>query len=200
MSDHVAVEATYALPSHRRYVEDYLRAVDPALRFRRSATKQGFYVLERRCRRSKPAHTSARTMTDAQIQARDGYVHVATVHPWFLDRPQRIIDKLHEDGADMHKVSAKSLQQELIDDEQDAKNARRRKRLDDFRSRSAATFDVLDRLGNKQGFERTRMNNVGLPAPTSAGESPAEESSDVHTLGTPGRREDGGVHHSSVPG
>lgn len=183
MSEHVAVEPTYALPTHLRFVEDYLRLRDPWLRLRRSASTPGFFVLERRCRRTRPAHTSRRVMTDTQVQARDGYAHVSTVHPWFLDRPRRIVEKLMEEGHDLHEVPARDLAKQLDEEDRYARITRHQRRLDNFRAKAAESFDVLDRTGNTVGAERYRISNVGLPAPTSAGETPAQESSDVHSVG-----------------
>lgn len=172
---HVRVDPALALPGCFRYVNDYLWGVDPQLRLRRSVDNPQVYVLERQVQRSRPIQTSQR-MTDRAIQARDGYIHVTTVHPLYLEHPARIVAALRSDHNDLWaEGGAKRWCDEAEAEEAAAKQRRRAARKDNFRAIAAEGFDILDRTGGVGGTERTRMNNPGVP--TSPG-PPAPESTD----------------------
>jgi hypothetical protein len=204
VSEHVPVDPAYRLEPGFRYVEDYIRVADPLLRLRKSSDRPGFYVLERRCRRSKPVHTSRR-MTDRHIQARDGYVHVSTVHRRYLDAPLKIVAALHEDGADLHRVGgAARFDDALRRQDADARAQRKEKRRQHFADIAAEAFDIQDRVGGVGGTERTRINNPGAPwlpdggvrfNVSSTGESPVTgKGTDEHSPGTSHRPQDGELH------
>jgi hypothetical protein len=87
VSPHVPVPAHLRLEPEFEAVPGYLRLVDPDLRIRKSAEYSGLYVLERRCRRAPAVNTGMRDLSDMHIQARDGYIHVATTHALWLLKP-----------------------------------------------------------------------------------------------------------------
>jgi hypothetical protein len=221
MADHVKPPTEWALPDRFAATERVLRAYDPALRLRRSIDHAGFFVLERLTANTKPVDTSAAGLTDTKMTSRDGYLHVAHVHPFFVHHPDKLLERLLANGNDMWKSgtghlgsAADQYIREMKTEQDEAKANRRRHRLQEFEGFYAESYDVLDRLGDsKSHAERTRINNAGAPEPlkvtdrrrvrledlegTSAGETPAKESSDVYPPGTPDRREDGGVHGQS---
>jgi hypothetical protein len=196
MPDHVPLDPVMALPPWYRYVQDYLWRYDPALRMRRSVDHAGQYVLERRVTRSRPIHTDRHDLSDRQIQARDGYVEVSVVHPWYLDRPTRMLAKLLGEGADLWREGgAARVAAQMEATEAQARADRRWTRRQMLRDRAKEGFDLLDRLGGIGGTERMRINNAGLPPPPAAsGEIP--ESGDCHadSLGTSGGRQDRQLH------
>lgn len=200
LSPHVPVDPELRLPRHYAYVEDYLRVHDGALRLRRSLDQPGFYVVERRVSRSKPVHTSL--YSDAMVAARDGYVHVSHVHPWFMERPARIIAKLRGDQNDLWREGgARQLDATLRRQEHDARVERREKRRAWARDVASEAFDALDRLGGIGGTERTRLNNAGLPAQTSLrGDPGITEDSHVNQPATSSRAEDGELSHHAAHG
>jgi hypothetical protein len=198
VSVHVPVEPSLRLDPGFAYVEDYLRVADPLLRLRKSASSPGFFILERRCQRSKPVHTSRRDLNDGQVSARDGYMHVATVHRYFLDRPARIIESLHEQGADLHKPGGyRKLDRDLRQADEDARTERRMKRRQMFEDIAADSHDAQARLGTLDGF-RTRINNAGTSPHSSTGESPVGEMTDEHSPFPPHAAQDGGVSGQSA--
>lgn len=211
MSEHVPVDPALRLEPGFRYVEDYLRVADPQLRLRKSSDRPGFYVLERRCRRSKPIHTT-RQMTDRYIQARDGYVHVSTVHRRYLDYPLQIVAALQEDGGDLHRAGGyQRFDDELRRADEEARTRRRQKRHEMFRDIAAESFDIQDRIGGVGGTERMRISNPGavwrpdggvrfnVMQDSSAGESPATgESTDEHAPRATDRREDQPLHPAAT--
>ena len=95
-SPHQPVARALRLPSTFRHVRDYLALHDSELRIRRSVEQPGMFILERRCRRRPPVHTGRRDASDIHVQARDGYIHVATVHPSYLTRPWNMIRALQK--------------------------------------------------------------------------------------------------------
>jgi hypothetical protein len=196
MSDHVPVEAALALPGCYCYVEDYLRGVDALLRLRRSANHRGFFVLERRVRRSRPPETARRDLSDQHVQARDGYVHVTTVHPWYLDRPQRIVDKLREDDGDWHAPGNSAAQWWA---RQEAQASAEKAQRSEARYREFRDFyrDSLDAVARTDG---TRIQHPGRPPGSLAGETPAQEVSSEHQTPSEGRREDGRLHDQAPGG
>lgn len=154
------------LPRRWRHVLDYLRGHDPDLRVRRSVERPHLFILERRCRRRPAPNTAMRDLSDMHVQARDGYIHVSTVHPEWLNKPWNILRALRSEGVDLWAYSAPGA----FADEQDyeerwAAETRRRRRRDDGRAYYREMFDILGRLGNREGRnERTRFTNPGLPA------------------------------------
>jgi hypothetical protein len=152
------VEPTFA------HAAGYLAQHDPELRLRRSVEVRGYYVLERRCRRRGMSQVGYRDQSDAHIQRRDGYVHVSLVHQQWLTRPWNMLRALKEEGADLFAQHAEQFANELDYEETWAKVTRRRRRHGLFRDLAKEHFDILDRIGNRDGTERIRFNNPGLPA------------------------------------
>lgn len=202
-------------PQHA-HIARRLATYDPELRLRRSAEPERRrmgcgHILERRSLNAQPA--GSEKDADYRIAARDGYVIVSPVHVSYLMREEAIVEALID--GDMARQTAGERFQRIVNAADDEKAARRKARLDDFRHHYAESFDVLDRLGDATGkFEKTRINNAGVPEAitvtdrrrftpegfaigTSAGESPAQESSDVHPPHATDRRQDGVVHHSA---
>ena len=201
LSPHVPVDPELRIPRHYAYVEDYLRAHDDALRLRRSLDVPGFYLIERRLSRSKVVHTSC--YTDAMIAARDGYIVVTHVHPWYLDRPARIVAKLRGDDNDLWAAGgAQAVDQKLRTAENEARSYRRFKRRQWTRDVASEAFDTLDRVGGRGGTERVRINNAGLPAHQTSlrGDPGITEDSHVNEPATSGCAEDGQLHHHPSPG
>lgn len=161
-SPHVALSSALRLPPSYAHVQGYLDGVDPDLRLRRSAERPHLYVLERRCRRRPAVNTGMRDSSDIHVQARDGYIHVATVHPNWLNKPWNIVRALTEEGTDLWaKGGAGRVASEMEYEEAWLKETRRRRRLGLFRDIAADGFHVLNRLGNRDGTERTRISNAG---------------------------------------
>lgn len=153
------------LPRAYRQVQDYLSGHDPDLRIRASVERPGWYVLERRCRQQASVNTAMEERTDIHVQARDGYIHVAIVHPEFLNKPWNIIEKLRDEGVDMWATSAQQVADDLEYEEQFVREARRRRRREDSVAFYREQFDILGRMGNKDGGnEKTRFSNPGLGA------------------------------------
>lgn len=202
MSIHVPVDRALQVEPGFRYVDDYLHAADPELRLRKSVDHPGFYVLERRCRRTRPIQTTRRDLTDRHIQARDGYVHVSTVHRRYLDYPLQIVAALHEDGVDLHRAGGYArVDADLRRQDDEARQRRREKRRAHFEDIAADAFRIQDRVGGEGGTERVRLNNAGIrpwsSTDSSAGESPATgESTDEHTPRATHARENRRLHHS----
>jgi hypothetical protein len=163
------------LPRAYRAVNDYLQAHDPDLRLRRSVERDGWFVLERRCRRQSSVNTAMAERTDIHVQARDGYVHVALTHPEFLNKPWNIVRKLRDEGADLWaEGGAAQFADDLEYEERLVKECRKRRRQEDGRDFYREQFDILGRMGNPEGRnERTRFSNPGLPAGLLQGSSSA---------------------------
>lgn len=201
MSAHVVVEPGLALDPSVRYVEDILRVSDPQLRLRRSIDTPGHFVLERRVRRSKVMATSRR-LSDRGIQARDGYIHITTVHPWWLQHPDRIVARLHEDGEDLHRVGFDTVDRQLRQADADARAQRRARRYDHFAHIAAEGYDLRQRVGH-EGVGKYRINNVGTrplhhTRPSSTGEIPVSgERTDEYATRTPSGQSDRSVHDSA---
>jgi len=161
------------LPVHLRlepwchHVQDYVMRHDPDLRIRQSIEHPGFYVLERRCRRSPASEAGLGNHTDAHVQKRDGYIHVSLVHWQWLTRPWNIVRALQEEGQDLFAKGGHQFADELEYEEAWAKETRRRRRLGLYRDIAADAYPVLNRLGNKDGTERTRISAPG-PVSTAA--------------------------------
>jgi hypothetical protein len=155
---HVPLSPSLALPSAYRHVQGYLDRIDPELRLRRSAERPGLYVLERRCRRRPALNVGMRDRSDMHVQARDGYIHVSTVHPSFLTKPWNIVRALREEGADLFATSATAVADEEAYEQQWQRETRRRRRLGLYRDIAREAYDVLNRVGNRDGTERTRVS------------------------------------------
>lgn len=139
----------------------YLSVFDPDLRIRRSIEIPWTFILERRCRRRPAIYTGLDNRTDQHMQARDGYIHVARVHPAWLWRPWNIIGALLNSGADLWaEGGATKVENELQYEEWWRKENRRRHRKNDFRERALEMFDLLDRMGGRHRQERRRISNV----------------------------------------
>jgi hypothetical protein len=161
-ADHVRLSPRLRLPKRLELAQRYVAAYDRDLRLRRSAENPHVYVLERRCRRRPAVNTAMRDWSDLHIQARDGYIHVASVHPNLLARPWTIIAELREHGRDSWDAGgADKVLDEVEYEKQLTKEARRRRRYQMFRDMALEHFDLLDRHGNPDGTERTRVSNAG---------------------------------------
>lgn len=223
--DTAEIDPAIRLPRHFERAQQIVRAFDPALRLRQSTSRElrrkgcGF-ILERKTRYTKPPDTEKDR--DVQIATRDGYLIIGPVHISLLIRPEAIIERL-KDGGDLNDRTAGQQFQQIIAAQDDELAQKRKFRRDELKGFYAESFDVLDRVGdNKSHAERMRINNAGVsptplkvtdrravrpedvadslqPRSTSAGESPAKESSDVHTPGTTGSAESGQLHDPSAP-
>ena len=146
-------------------VEDQIRAVDPALRLRKSIDHPGFCVLERRRVHGPPSTLDPTAhLTDAKVAARDGYVHVSHVHPVYLGAPDRILEGLRAHGNDLGAAGNNAAQwwDRFVRVDRDERAARSAAREIEMRLRARAAFPLMDRVGNAEGHnERTRMNNAG---------------------------------------
>lgn len=171
---HVPLGRDIMLPRAYWHVYEYLARHDSSLRIRRSIEWVGHYVIERRCRRAPSVNTAMREASDAHIQARDGYIHVSTVHPQWLERPWNIIRALKEEGADLWaQGGAEKVNDELCYEENWQRETRRRRRYGLFRDIAAESYDTVNRLGaGKERSGRTRISNAGVPQPV-ASASPA---------------------------
>jgi hypothetical protein len=164
-SPHVPVSRALQLPRTFANVPGYLALHDPDLRIRRSAERAEVYVLERRCRRRPAVNTGMRDVSDMHVQARDGYIHVASVHPNWLAKPWNLVRALKTEGADVWaQGGGQKVANELDYETRWAKETRRRRRLGLFRDIAKDFFNIADRLGNGDGTERMRINNPGLPS------------------------------------
>jgi len=164
MTPHVQVPRHLRLPLRYHYVTDYLVQFDPDLRLRRSVEKPGMFVLERRIRNRPWANTGMLDLSDMHIQARDGYIHISTVHPQWLERPWNMIRELREVGADLwDKGGAGRIADEDEYEEQWGRITRKRRRRQMFREMALDAFDTLNRVGNRDGTERTRISVPALP-------------------------------------
>jgi hypothetical protein len=159
MTPHVPLPRLLRLPRRYRHVPDYLAQFDAELRLRRSAERADLYVLERRIRNAPAANTGMLDLSDMHVQARDGYIHISTVHPQWLERPWNIIRALKEVGADLwDSGGAGRIADEADYEDQWARITRRRRRQQLFREIALDSFDTLNRVGNPDGTERTRLS------------------------------------------
>lgn len=172
---HVPLRAELMLPRAYWHVYDYLARADGSLRIRKSVEWVNYYVLERRCRRAPAVNTAMREASDAHVQARDGYIHVSTVHPQWLERPWNIIRALKEEGEDTwSKGGFAKVDDELKYEENWQRETRRRRRFGLFRDIAADSYDTVNRLGaGKARLGRTRISNAGMPQPVSSASSAA---------------------------
>jgi len=155
---HVPVSPDLALPRAYAHVPGYLALVDADLRIRRSAERPSVFILERRCRRRPAANLAMQDRSDMHVQARDGYIHVATVHANYLNKPWNIVRALKEEGADLFVTSAQQVDDEDQYEKAWAKETRRRRRLGLYRDIARDAFPILDRLGNRDGTDRLRVS------------------------------------------
>jgi hypothetical protein len=161
---HVPVPRHLRLEPQFEHVHGYLRFVDPSLRIRKSAERFGVYVLERRCRRAPAVNTGMRDLSDMHIQARDGYIHVATTVAIWLTKPWNMVRALKTEGVDLWVEGGHAkVSSELDYEERWTKETRRRRRQGLYRAIAGEGYDILSRL-NIHG-ERSRINNVGIPRP-----------------------------------
>lgn len=159
MSDHVPLPPTLRVPPRYRYVQDYLVQFDGDLRLRRSAERPDLFVLERRVRNQPAVNTGMANLSDMHVQARDGYVHISTVHPQWLERPWLIVRALREEGADLWDTGgAGRIADECDYEEQWQRITRRRRRQALFRDIAVDGYDLLNRVA---GSGRSRINNAG---------------------------------------
>lgn len=160
MSHHVPLSPLTRLEPASRHVQTFLERHDPELRIRKSVESWA-YVLERRCRRRPAVNAGMFDSSDLHVQARDGYIHVALVHPQFLTRPWNIIRELTESGQDLWEKGGNAFCDELEYEEAWMKESRRRRRFGLLRDIAADAFDPLSRIGNRDGTDRTRTSNAG---------------------------------------
>lgn len=166
---HVQPSKALRLPTSVAFAQRYVAAFDPSLRLRRSAENPAVYVLERRCRNRPAVNTAMRDTSDIHVQARDGYIHVASVHPALLFRPHVIVQELLAQGRDTWAAGgfAKVFEEVQYEDAM-VKETRRRRRLARFRDVALEQFDLLNRHGNADGTERSRISNAGAGHPAAA--------------------------------
>lgn len=160
-TSHVPVPAHLRLEPEFEAVHGYLRLVDRDLRIRKSVEWPGLYVLERRCRRAPAVNTGMRDQSDMHIQARDGYIHVATTHAGWLFKPWNMVRALKEEGVDLWATGGAQLcASEMEYEEHWTKVTRRRRRQGLYRDIAGEGYDLLSRM-NING-ERSRISNVGV--------------------------------------
>jgi len=156
---HVPVSPELALPWEYAHVQGYLDRHDPDLRLRRSAERPGLYILERRLRRRPAGNLGMQDLSDMHVQKRDGYIHVATTHPSFLDKPWNIIRALQEEGADLFAKTADEVEDEEQYEKRWHQETRRRRRLGLYRDIASEGYDLLSRINS--GGERPRISAPG---------------------------------------
>jgi hypothetical protein len=166
---HVTPSKALRLPRRFALAQRYITAFDKDLRLRRSAENPQVYILERRCRRRPVANTAMRDRSDIHVQARDGYIHVASVHPALLFRPHVIVEELRDGGRDTWEAGGGLKTFDEVAYEQEfMKETRRRRRARLFREVALEHYDLMNRFGDREGrTNRTRISNVGT-APLAA--------------------------------
>jgi hypothetical protein len=158
-----------APPRRWRHVNDYLRGHDPDLRVRASVERPGWFVLERRCRRRPAVCSAMHDQSDMHVQRRDGFIHVAIVHPEWMNKPWNILRALRTEGVDLWAYkSAEAFADEVEYEEHFVHESRRRRQRADSRAYYREMFDILSRLGNTDGTEKSRFTNPGTAPQTSA--------------------------------
>jgi len=161
MSVHVPLPPSLRLEPWCAHVQEFLARHDPQLRLRKSVERPGYFVLERRCRRAPATNAGLSDHSDLHVQARDGYIHVSLVHWQWLTRPWNIVRDLLEEGYDTFAKSWQQIDDELRYEEAWAKESRRRRRRGIYRDMAVDFFDIANRLGNKDGTERSRISAPG---------------------------------------
>lgn len=162
ITDHVPVPVDLRIPAEFDDVHGILRLHDPDLRIRRSIDRPNLYVLERRCRRAPAVNIGMQLRSDMHLQARDGYIHVATTREIWLTKPWNLIAALKHEGADLWVKGAAAFADECEYEEAWAKESRKRRRMGLYRDIAGEGYDVLNRMNI--GGERTRINNPGTVA------------------------------------
>lgn len=158
MTPHVPLPRHLQLERRFRYVQDYLVQFDADLRVRKSAEHPVLYVIERRLRNRPAANIGMADLSDMHVQARDGYVHISTMHPSWLARPWNIVRELKESGVDLwDSGGAGRIADELEYEELWADITRKRRRRQLFRDIALEGYDVLSRMGH----DRTRISVPG---------------------------------------
>lgn len=171
MTAHIPLPPTLRLEPAFRHVQEFLNRHDPGLRLRKSAERAGVYILERRCRRRPATNAGMFDTSDMHVQARDGYIHVASVHWQWLTRPWNIVRALKDEGADLWARGGRRLHDELTYEEDWVKETRHRRRFGLLRDIAVDAFDPLSRMGNKDGTERTRISAPGWPSQLEASDT-----------------------------
>jgi hypothetical protein len=139
--------------------------IDPALRVRRSVEWRGYYVIERRCRRAPAVNTGMGDGSDMHVQARDGYIHVATAHANWIRHYPNIMRELKHAGGDLWAAGgSERFANEVEYEEAWAKETRKRRRLGLYRAIAGEGFDILNRMNS--GGERSRISNAGTTPKT----------------------------------
>lgn len=163
VTPHVPVPSQLRLPPDVEDVIGYLRLVDPDLRIRRSAESWNVFVIERRCRRAPATNTGMRDTSDMHIQARDGYIHVASVHPNWLTKPWNMVRALKEEGRDLWATGgAAQYCDEQEYEEKWSEETRKRRRRGLYRDIATDALPAMQRM-NIDG-SRVRFNNPGRPS------------------------------------
>lgn len=167
VTPHVPLPEHLRLPAEFEGVTGLLQMVDPDLRVRRSAEARNLFVIERRCRRAPAVNTGMRDTSDMHIQARDGYIHVASVHPNWLTKPWNMVRALKTEGADLWAAGgAAKVDDELLYEERWSRETRRRRRLGLYRDIATDAHGAMQRMNI--GGSRPRISNVGVPKATHA--------------------------------
>lgn len=162
-TDHVRVRPHLRLEPEFRHVEGILQAHDPDLRLRKSVERRdGFYVLERKCRQRPAVNAGMGDYSDFHVQARDGYIHVSLVHWQWLTRPHNILHALQHEGEDLFAKGGHQVADEQDYEEALVKETRKRRRLGLLTDIAVDSHDPISRL------EGTRVSNAGIAAHASA--------------------------------
>lgn len=160
VTPHVPVSDALALPPEFEFVPRYLELIDPDLRIRRSAEAMNLYVIERRCRRAPAVNTGMRDTSDMHVQARDGYIHVASVHPSYLWKPWNMVRALKTEGADLWaEGGATKFTNELEYEEAWTVETRKRRRGGLYREIARDAHGPMQRMNI--GGSRPRISNAG---------------------------------------
>jgi hypothetical protein len=158
ITDHVPVPPDLRLESEFEDVYGYLDLVDPDLRIRKSVEHEGVYIIERRCRRAPAVNTGMYIRSDAHLQARDGYIHVASTRTIWLTKPWNMVRALREDGADLWAAGgAAKFCTEQEYEEAWTKETVKRRRRGLFRDIASDQYDTVRRM-NIDG-SRMRISN-----------------------------------------
>jgi hypothetical protein len=161
MTPHVPVPAHLRVDPELEDAVAYLGFVDPELRLRKSAECLNLYILERRCRRAPATNTGMRDESDMHIQARDGYIHVSSVHPNWLTKPWNMRRALLEEGTDLWANGGHDkVADEMEYEEAWATETQKRRRKGLYREIASDSFGPAQRMNI--GGSRPRLSNVGV--------------------------------------
>lgn len=101
--------------------------------------------------------------SDLHVQARDGYIHVSTVHPAWLEKPWNIIAALFEEGRDVWAAGGhENVIDEIEYEEKWIAESRVRRRMGLYRNIAIDAYGPLSALGNRDGTERTQVSMNGV--------------------------------------